>query len=183
MASVERDRLLMFGQIFATISQGLMAFMAATIASAGLWSAIYGFSTLQESASARGFKIQYLPAIPLFVQLLLALAFTIALFAFFGKLKAIIFSVEKGDPFEAANADRVSAMAWLLLAANVIYWLPAVATMHVVRVYLDQNNPYVTNVTFGAFDLICILMVLVLFILARVFRHGAAMREDLEGTV
>ena len=28
-----------------------------------------------------------------------------------------------------------------------------------------------------------ILLVLILFILARVFRHGAAMREDLEGTV
>ena len=28
-----------------------------------------------------------------------------------------------------------------------------------------------------------ILMVIILFILARVFRHGAAMREDLEGTV
>ena len=28
-----------------------------------------------------------------------------------------------------------------------------------------------------------VLMVIVLFILARVFKHGAAMREDLEGTV
>ena len=27
------------------------------------------------------------------------------------------------------------------------------------------------------------LLVVILFILARVFRHGAAMREDLEGTV
>ena len=32
-------------------------------------------------------------------------------------------------------------------------------------------------------DLTGFLIVLVLFILARVFRHGAAMREDLEGTV
>ena len=35
----------------------------------------------------------------------------------------------------------------------------------------------------NVFSLSGILMVLVLFILARVFRHGAAMREDLEGTV
>jgi hypothetical protein len=183
MASVERDRLLVFGQIFATISQGLMALMGAAIVSTGLWSAIYGFSTLQESASERGFEIQYLPAIPLFVQLLLALAFTIVLFAFFGNLKAIICSVEKGDPFEPANADRLSAMAWLLLSANVVYWVPMVATMHVVRVYVDGHNPYITNVAFGAFDLIGLLMVIILFILARVFRQGAAMREDLDGTV
>ena len=33
------------------------------------------------------------------------------------------------------------------------------------------------------FSLTGVLLALVLFILARVFRHGAAMREDLEGTV
>jgi len=32
-------------------------------------------------------------------------------------------------------------------------------------------------------DMTGVLLVLILFILARVFRHGAAMRADLEGTV
>jgi Fe-S cluster assembly ATPase SufC len=35
----------------------------------------------------------------------------------------------------------------------------------------------------GGLDMTGILLVIILFILARVFRHGAAMREDLEGTV
>ena len=35
----------------------------------------------------------------------------------------------------------------------------------------------------GGLDGGSILLTLILFILARVFRHGAAMREDLEGTV
>lgn len=35
----------------------------------------------------------------------------------------------------------------------------------------------------GAFDLGGIILAITLFILARVFRQGAAMRNDLEGTV
>ena len=35
----------------------------------------------------------------------------------------------------------------------------------------------------GGFDMTALLLTVILFILARVFRHGAAMREDLEGTV
>ena len=35
----------------------------------------------------------------------------------------------------------------------------------------------------ASFDFGGLILILTLFILARVFRHGAAMREDLEGTV
>jgi hypothetical protein len=35
----------------------------------------------------------------------------------------------------------------------------------------------------GGVDFGGIILVLTLFVLARVFKHGAAMREDLEGTV
>ena len=46
----------------------------------------------------------------------------------------------------------------------------------------DAHDKLKIDTDFG-FDGGGILLILILFILARVFRHGAAMREDLEGTV
>lgn len=99
---------------------------------------------------------------------------------FFMRLLAVISSVGKGDPFDPANADRLAQMGWLTLAGQaVILVLMGVA---------EWFGPYLEKAGRGddfgfGFDLGGVLLILVLFILARVFRHGAALREDLEGTV
>lgn len=112
--------------------------------------------------------------------LLLAVAALLALGVYFLiLLKRIIDSVGLGDPFVPANGDRLARMGWITLAGQVAslpvgglaMWLESVA-----------GGKGQSDVDFG-FSGSGILLMVVLFVLARVFRHGAAMREDLEGTV
>ena len=114
------------------------------------------------------------------VVVLLGVAVLMGLAVWFLRLLLkLIDSVGEGDPFAPINAVRLNRMAWLSLAgyvgaipvAAMIMWLASVAREAHAEVQSD-------------FDLGgSLLLPLVLFILARVFRHGAAMREDLEGTV
>lgn len=94
--------------------------------------------------------------------------------AFLQTLSRIIATVAE-DPFTPANADRLRTMAWLLLAIQVGATLLAIYSEHVAR--------YAEALSFGEGSLTGLLAVLVLFILSRVFRQGAALRADLEGTV
>ena len=72
-------------------------------------------------------------------------------------------------------------MAWLLLATQVLM-IPVAGFGLMVAKWADEVEN--ANVTIDAgLDIEGLLMVIVLFILARVFKHGASMREDLEGTV
>ena len=92
------------------------------------------------------------------------------------RLLAIVETVRGGDPFVAANASRLQAIAWVLLALNVLSIVigaiaEAVSTpAH--QLHLDAG-----------FSINGWLAVLLTFLLARVFAEGALMREDLEGTV
>ena len=106
--------------------------------------------------------------------MLLALRFVL-------ELSGIVRSVDRGDPFEPATAQRLQRMGWLtvglyalgLLLGGIVAWIRTVA---------EGANPLEVDADFD-FGGGGILLILTLFILARVFRHGAAMREELEGTV
>ena len=118
------------------------------------------------------------------VLIIAALLFMIAaaMIMFFGKLRAIISTVGDGDPFIPENAQRLSTMAWLLLGIQV-----AGLCVGALRLYLANAVASTADATeslnLGIDDFEGLIMALILFILARVFRHGAAMRDDLEGTV
>ena len=103
-------------------------------------------------------------------------ALTIAAFAllydFAGRLAKIVATVRHGDPFTLANAARLTRMAWL---ATIVQGINVLQTL--MSTYLESNG---MNTPISLTGLVVGLL---LFILARVFRHGAAMREDLEGTV
>ena len=102
-------------------------------------------------------------------------------FVFFGKLRAIVATVGEGDPFAPKNADRLNLMAWLTLAGQALMIPIAGLGLWIAKWAEPMEN---TDVTIdAAFDIEGILLAIILFILARVFKHGAAMREDLEGTV
>lgn len=92
------------------------------------------------------------------------------------RLLAIVDTVRAGDPFVAANAARLQTIAWALLGLELLHLgVGAVAAGGASggdRFDLDWN-----------FSISGWLAVLLLFVLARVFHHGALMREDLEGTV
>jgi len=99
-------------------------------------------------------------------------------FMFFRHLKNIVDTVGEGDPFVPVNADRLAAMAWLAVAINVLGLVAAALGGWIAKLVHDVHGSVKIGTDFGG-----IVRILTLFILARVFRKGAEMREELEGTV
>lgn len=93
-------------------------------------------------------------------------------------LRHIVDSVGAGDPFAPENAERLSRMGWMALAVFALS-LPLGALSGWASSVSETGS---LDIDFGGGSS-GLALALVLFILARVFRHGAAMREDLEGTV
>jgi hypothetical protein len=92
------------------------------------------------------------------------------------RLLEIVKTVRAGDPFVAANADRLQAIAWVLLALNLL----GIVIGAIAKTLSTPAHP--VNINAG-FSINGWLAVLLTFLLARVFAKGAVMREDLEGTV
>ncbi|MDE2404443.1 MAG: DUF2975 domain-containing protein [Sphingomonadales bacterium] len=98
-----------------------------------------------------------------------------AMWFFTHKLKQIVDTVATGDPFIPENAERLKVMAWTSIALQVI-----AAPMLIFGAMIAHRSGHPAHVDVSVNGL---ALALVLFILARVFRTGAAMREELEGTV
>jgi len=97
-------------------------------------------------------------------------------FVILKRLLAIVETVRAGDPFVAANATRLQAIAWALLALQLLSL--------VVGAIADALSTPAHPLHFDAgFSISGWLAVLLTFVLARVFAEGALMREDLERTV
>jgi hypothetical protein len=92
------------------------------------------------------------------------------------RMLRMVETVGRGDPFVRDNAYRLNAIAWFLLALQLLgmvigaigKWISTPAH----PVHLDAG-----------FSVNGWLAVILTFVLARVFAEGALMREDLEGTV
>ncbi len=98
---------------------------------------------------------------------------------FFWLLLKIIDSVGEGDPFAPANAERLNRMAWISLGGYFATWPLGALMVWLGEIARKAGENVDVDLDIGG----GLLLSLVLFILARVFRHGAAMRDDLEGTV
>jgi hypothetical protein len=85
-------------------------------------------------------------------------------------------TVRRGDPFVAANAYRLHAIAWALLALQLV----SLVIGGIARAVSTRAHPLHID---AGFSINGWLAVLLTFVLARVFAEGALMREDLEGTV
>jgi hypothetical protein len=92
------------------------------------------------------------------------------------RLLAIVETVRAGDPFVTANAYRLQAIAWALLALNLLSIVIGV----IAETVSTPAHPLHIN---AGFSINGWLAVLLTFLLARVFAEGTLMREDLEGTV
>lgn len=176
------DPLLLAGKIVTIIMQAAVGIGAVALVIALPMLAIFGDDIVKGVADGAEIVISDVPLVPLAGLLLIVAAMLGALFLFFGKLRAIIDTVAEGDPFVPANAERLNKMAWLLLVTQILTWpLGALALM--LADWAQKFDDVDVRLEFNGLDLSGILVVLVLFILARVFRQGAAMRADLEGTV
>lgn len=111
------------------------------------------------------------------------------LFALFGILAAILAAAvyilrqlqalvtsAAGDPFVPTNALRLRRIGWALVATQLLAFpLGWVASNIAVSTSTFANM--------GGLDLQGLLAILLAFVLAAVFERGAAMRDELEGTV
>lgn len=84
----------------------------------------------------------------------------------------IIDSIPQGDAFSLLNADRLREIAWAMLAVCVLDHVWGIIVLSLIGPYSGWT-----------FTLTGWLTTLLLFVLAKVWREGAAMREELEGTV
>src|SRR5205085_4380117 len=92
------------------------------------------------------------------------------------RLLAMVETVRAGDPFVAANASRLQAIAWMLLALQLL----SLVIGAIAKTVSTPAHPLHVD---AGFSISGWLAVLLTFLLARVFAEGALMREDLEGTV
>jgi len=126
-----------------------------------------------------GFRIDVAhPALAMALQSIavLGLAGALLVHVVLRKLRAIVDTVRDGDPFIADNARRLTAIAWCVLAGQVL----RLAIMLIAAAVSTPAQP----VDMGdGFSFTPWLAVLLLFVLAGVFAQGARMRTDLEGTV
>jgi hypothetical protein len=115
---------------------------------------------------------------------MLAGIFALAVISLFGafyflkQLLDIVNSVGAGDPFVPANATRLTRMAWTVLGIQML-----AIPLGLLQIYLQDilaPEEAVFAISFADNGLV---LALVLFILARVFRHGTTLRDELEGTV
>ena len=92
------------------------------------------------------------------------------------RLRAIVETVRWGDPFVATNATRLQAIAWALLALQVL----SLVVGEIGKAISTPAYPLHLDAGFSTSGWLAVLLT---FILARVFAVGTLMREDLEGTV
>jgi hypothetical protein len=107
--------------------------------------------------------------------LLLGVAAAVPAHVIFSRLIAVIGTVLAGETFASPNARRVRQIGWGLLAIQLldVPLLLIIPNFAGMGVRVDGSS-----ISIGGW-----LSVLVAFVLARVFAEGAALREDLEGTV
>jgi hypothetical protein len=92
------------------------------------------------------------------------------------RLLAMVKTVRAGDPFVAANAERLQAIAWVLLTLQLV----GIAIDGIAKAVAIPGHPLDLDAGSSVSGWLAVLFT---FLLARVFAEGTTMRDDLEGTV
>jgi Protein of unknown function (DUF2975) len=87
------------------------------------------------------------------------------------RLLAIVETVRAGGAFVAVNASRLQAIAWVLLALNLL----SIVIGAIAKTVSTPAHPLHIN---AGFSINGWLVVVLTFVLARVFAEGALMREE-----
>lgn len=109
---------------------------------------------------------------------LLAIVAPVMLFAhiLFRRLLALLNTVEAGDPFVLSNAERLKAVAWCLLAIQLCDLAFGIAATAFDAAAGERTSGWSPGITGW-------VAVLLVFVLAEVFREGARLRSDAELTI
>lgn len=178
MTRILRDPFLRFGAAIVKAGQYLFALAAALVLLLVPLSVVFGDNVLQAVHQHFAFADSYYPVGSVVTLLLFVSAVFALWWIFFRYLTHIVDTVVAGDPFIASNANRLQHMAFLLLAIQLIY-IPTAAFGLIVETAFKGPTSDVDVF----WDFTGLLMVITLFIFARVFRHGTDMRSDLQGTI
>ena len=181
MTSAKNDLLLLAGKTLTVLVQGIMGLATAVTAITLIGVALFQGLIDREIIAEFGPQAVALPVASILWLLGTVLVLCALVFVFFGKLRGIIDTVAAGDPFVPENADRLNAMAWLQIGIYVASLLSTGAAAMVAK-WAEQFAEVSVKASLDL-DVPSLLLVVILFILARVFRKGAEMREELEGTV
>ena len=93
----------------------------------------------------------------------------------FTRLIALLRDAAIGQAFSEQNARRLTAVGWALLGVNILDLI-----FGQISVWASAASGEYFGWTFSLTGWFAVLL---LFLLAKVFREGAVMRDDLEGTV
>ncbi len=183
MTNMAKDALLPITRVLLLVGEWLFAVLGFIVAGVGaaVASAI-GFGYTEAAAEVA----KELPNVPsghlaggIFAVTLLAGILLLMLWQFIRRLRQIVETVDS-DPFVRANARRLREMGWI----SVFAFIPTVMLTGVGSWLAKMVEEAGQEAHFdGGIDMGQIVLILLLFILARVFEHGADMREELEGTV
>lgn len=107
--------------------------------------------------------------------LLVGIVMAIATDRLLVSLKAIVLSASTGDPFVPDNARRLRTIGWALLTLQLL----DIPCALLARFWPSLGSAAPTgDISVGGW-----IATLMVFVLARVFAAGSAMRDDLAGTV
>jgi hypothetical protein len=167
-AALAASRLVLRGLILLNLLLGalILVLLVASLVAEGTVVTALGVPTAGGQAPIQGMR----------AIMLLGIASVPLAYVVLTRLLAIVETVRRGDPFVAENGARLQRIAWALLGLELLH-LAVVAAAAAVS---SEAAPLDIG---GGFSVTPWLAVLLLFVLARVFDHGARMREDLEGTV
>lgn len=90
-------------------------------------------------------------------------------------LRRIVHSLRIGDPFHPANVGRLKQIGVILAVITGGAWIGQTLVSRLVRGSMEAPSPF--NLATPAFS------VLVVFVLAEVFRQGARLRREAELTI
>ncbi len=135
------------------------------------WEAIQAQIALENKGIGTAGLMPAIYAIFVMVALLLLLGYQIL-----GGLLKIIATVADGNPFIAKNARRLKSIGWKMVACQILTILAGAIATYILW---DADSRGGVD----EFSLNGVFATLLVFVLAGVFEHGAAMREELEGTV
>lgn len=176
MNAVPANRLPQLARWLVYLFMALIVFVGVVLALAGAMLPIYWDEVVVELAQV----YPKLDSSALLPRLLVIFAFAIVMmgivWTIMKKLLAMINSVEVGDPFIIENALRLKAIGWMMVALQLL----AIPLAFVAHNTADLFGKHDVGMDFPLNSILAILLV---FILADVFKRGAEMREELEGTV
>ena len=182
MATPKKDPLLAISQVALVLADILFIFsIVMVVIGLGAVLTVQRAHVLADLAAAGAPAGAYLAVVAALFFVCTLLTFGLL---FVRQLRSIVKSVDQGDPFQPANATRLARMGWYAIGVLVCQF----ALAPIAATYGQYADAFEGGSDAGAIvasnpSLAAAVVAMLLFILARVFRQGAVMREDLEETV